>query len=375
MIETLQKTIIRLNKVAYPVVRTILFRQTAQEAHEKLIEMLVKADDSAMACGMAGMVHGLSFRQVPVKIGDVDLPHPFILAAGFVKGKGFQSEDEALAAVRAGENIIPGWKSVPKLVGVVEFGSFTRQPRMGNEGNVLWRDVKSRSTQNRVGLKNPGVHAAAEFLLKHVIDLPQVFGINIAVSPGAKHEQAVIDVKESILAFLKRGVVPNWFTLNVSCPNTEDDPSGNQTESLSRDLAQAAMDEIKEAGFTTPLWVKISPDLAELQYQILMRIFNDLGVKAVVATNTIGQPSPENAQVQAGVGGGKLYPHALKTAEILQEEKRSHDYSVDVIGCGGILDGDSYLAYKARGISVVQYWSALIYRGPLAAAIIESEYA
>jgi dihydroorotate dehydrogenase len=368
-----RKLVISANAVGYRLLRPLLFRQSAQEAHERLIALLQKTDNSVLACSLAELVHKLSFRKSSAKIGGVDLPHPFILAAGFVKGKGFKSEDDALAAVRAGENIIAGWKSVPKLLGLVEFGSFTRQPRIGNEGTVLWRDVKSRSTQNRIGLKNAGVHAAAEFLLKHVIDLPQVFGINIAVSPSVSHEQAVIDVKESILAFLKRGVVPNWFTLNLSCPNTEDDPSGNQTESLTRDLCQAALSEIGEAGFTTPLWVKIGPDLAESQYRILMRLFHDLGVKAVIATNTLGQATPDNAKLQAGVGGGRLYPHALKAAEFLQEEKQRCGYAVDVIGCGGVLDGDSYLAYKARGISVVQYWSALIYRGPLAAAIIESD--
>src|SRR5690606_28074553 len=114
-------------------------------------------------------------------------------------------------------------------VGLVEYGSFTRQARPGNIGTVMWRDAKTQSTQNRVGLKNPGVEAAATFLLKHVIDLPHTFGINIAVSPGVDNEQAIIDIRESFNAFLKRGVIPNWFTLNVSCPNTEDDPTGNQT--------------------------------------------------------------------------------------------------------------------------------------------------
>jgi dihydroorotate dehydrogenase len=369
----MRKLLLGVNDIAYKLLRPLLFQQSAQEAHERLVELLKKADSVDLACSAAEIVHSLSFRKTPVQIGGVDLPQPFILAAGFVKGAGFKTEEEAMAAVQAGENIIAGWKAVPKLLGVVEFGSFTRQPRIGNEGVVLWRDVKNKSTQNRIGLKNAGVHAASEFLLKHVIDLPQVFGINIAVSPGVSHEQAVIDVKESILAFLKRGVVPNWFTLNLSCPNTEDDPGGNQTENLTRDLCASALNEIAEAGFTTPLWVKIGPDLAESQYKILMRLFHELGVKAVVATNTLGQATPDNTAIQAGVGGGKLYAHALKTAEMLQEEKRCRGFAVDVVGCGGIMDGDSYLAYKARGISVVQYWSALIYRGPLAAAIIESE--
>ena len=96
-------------------------------------------------------------------------------------------------------------------------------------------------------------------------------------------------------------------------------------------------------------------------------------MKAIIATNTLGKPAPEQPVLQAGVGGGSLYSYALHAATICQQEKIYCNYPVDVIGCGGIMDGDSYLRYKARGINVVQYWSALVYRGPLAAAIIESE--
>ena len=81
-------------------------------------------------------------------------------------------------------NIIPGWRSMPLLVGAVEFGSFTRCPRLGNTGTVLWRDEPTHSTQNRIGLKNPGALASAEFFALHLEQLPPVFGINIAVSPG-----------------------------------------------------------------------------------------------------------------------------------------------------------------------------------------------
>lgn len=104
-----------------------------------------------------------------------------------------------------------------------------------------------------------------------------------------------------------------------------------------------------------------------------MRVFADVGVQAVIATNTLGRPVPGNPSLTAGVGGGRLQTHALNAASLLQREAEQNRYPVDVIGCGGILDGDSYLRYKARGIHVVQYWSALVYRGPLAAAIIESE--
>ena len=370
----IRRTFAQTNALAYRLLRPFLFRQKAQTAHENALALLTRTDASDAAVMLARIGRNLSQPGHQVQIGGCTLKSPFILAAGFVKGHGFASEDDALKAVQQGTNIIPGWKTMPRLVGLVEFGSFTRYPRTGNPGTVIWRDAATRSTQNRVGLKNPGAVAAAEFLQQHVIDLPHQFGINIAVSPGVDDDRTSQQhITESIAAFLQRGVVPNWFTLNISCPNTEDDPSGNQTEASTRHLCENARDQIQRCGYDVPLWVKLSPALAPQQYQILMRVFAETGVRAVIATNTHGQPVPSNPALPAGVGGGKLHAHALQAAEYLLQEIRLHAYPLDVIGCGGVLDGDSYLNYKARGLHVVQYWSALVYRGPLAAAIIESE--
>jgi len=269
-------------------------------------------------------------------------------------------------------NIIPGWRSVPKLLGVVEFGSFTRHPRLGNPGTVIWRDPRTHSTQNRVGLRNPGAEAAAAFLQRNITALPLVFGINIAASPGVDDdEQAAQEVAEAVHAFLRRSIAPNWFTLNVSCPNTEDDPEGQQTEATTRLLCREAQAQIAADGYSTPLWVKISPGLSAELYHILLRVFAEEGVRAVIATNTSGQPAPDGSGLQAGVGGGRLSAHSLQAADILLHEKAAQGYRVDVIGCGGIDTNEQYLKYKARGVQAVQYWSALVYRGPFAAALIE----
>ncbi|MGB1289359.1 MAG: hypothetical protein ACPG7F_22675, partial [Aggregatilineales bacterium] len=130
---------------------------------------------------------------------------------------------------------------------------------------------------------------------------------------------------------------------------------------------------IQQTGYQIPLFVKISPDLADEQYHILMKIFHETGVKAVIATNTLAQPTPDNASNMAGIGGGRLHQVALSAAIRLQQEKIQHGYTVDVIGCGGVIDAADYVRYKAHGIQMVQYWSGLVYRGPLAATLIESE--
>jgi dihydroorotate dehydrogenase len=243
-------------------------------------------------------------------------------------------------------------------------------------------------------------------------------------------------VLAALAAFIERGVYPTWFTLNLSCPNTEDDPTGHQTADQARQLCRAAVDYLSGAGarlaappvssfknstqmntdntdqkrfplkiksgtrmnadrrglkerFSSsesfshsmeagdgaeiPLWVKVGPNLSAEQYGGLMRVFAETGVRAVVATNTLPVPSPADSSTMAGVGGGRLHDQALKTAAALMQEKSAHGYAVDVIGCGGVLDGTTYHDFADLGVQAVQYWSALVYRGPFAAALIAHE--
>ena len=258
----------------------------------------------------------------------------------------------------------------------MEFGSFTRHPRLGNDGSVVWRHSSSRSTQNRVGLKNPGARAAARFLAQRKDQLPREYGINIAVSPAVDDaDQQAREVIESLEFFLDAGVFPNWFTLNLSCPNTDDDPLGYQLDAETRRLCGAFIRCLDSRELDIPLWVKLSPMLEATQYHSLIRIFHEVGVKAVIATNTLPRPNPEDPSQTAGVGGADLFEPALQAIQHLRAAALETGYAGDLIACGGILDGASWQAYRDLGVKAAQYWSALVYRGPLAAALIESELA
>lgn len=370
---------LRANSTGYRALRGLMFpRVSAQDAHERLTVMLRRADDQRLLLPLFDLARSIALTEHPVTVGDLALSSPLILAAGLVKGDGFESEAAALDAVARGANIIPGWRSVPRLVGLVEFGSFTRWPRLGNPGTVVWRDVATQSTQNRVGLRNPGVQAAASFFAARHGELPTQFGINIAVSPGVEDAaQQQDEVLAGLAAFTERGVYPAWFTLNLSCPNTEDDPHGNQSAELAQQLAGAAVAYLAEsreaAGRDLPLWVKVGPELGEAQYRALLHACEDAGVAAIIATNTRAMPTPDDHSLTAGVGGGKLHAHALAAATVLLEEKFLRASPVAVIGCGGVIDGDTYREFAERGTAAVQYWSALVFRGPLAAALIAAE--
>ncbi len=361
---------IRLIDRAYQTILPLTLHTEAQTAHDQFIAGLRWADGNPLARWAASQLGARTLPNAPVTVGGVELPYPLVLSAGLVKGDGFDDEGAALAAVDAGRNIIPGWRTMPLIAGPVEFGSYTRYPRVGNLGTVLWRRPDTRSTQNRVGLKNPGAAAAARFLAQHAADLPPVYGINIAVSPGVDElAQEREEITAALACFQEVGVRPSWVTLNLSCPNTEDDPAGNQTEAKARDLCGALVHQL--AG-DAPLWVKISPGLSDVQYAGLMAGFGAVGVAAVVATNTLPELTPDGRH-RGGTGGGDLHAAAVSAVRALDAARKKGGYKVAVIGCGGVLDGKSYRAQCATGADALMYYSALIYRGPTAGAIIYRE--
>ena len=347
-------------------------RSDPQRAHDRTVALMRRADSSGPAISLARWANRAALPHRPTQVGRVRLPHPIILAAGMVKGDGFVGEPAALAAVERQRNIVPGWRSMPALVGAVEFGSFTRHPRLGNSGRTVWRFDATRSMQNRIGLRNPGARAAAAHLRSHADALPHTWGVNLATSPGLTDpERSRHEIEEAAALFadalgsIERG--PSWLTLNLSCPNTEDDPHGTQSAELAQALCGALT-----ASHSLPLWAKIGPDLSETQLHGLVAAFAQTGVAAVVATNTWAQPAPDAAH-SAGASGARLRPLALATVSRLTRAIQENGATLDIVACGGVLDGADLLAFEAAGARAAMVYSALVFRGPLAAALILRE--
>ena len=360
-----------LYELAWRPAAALIRRTDAQVAHGRTLAMLRRADGLALLGPLARLANRVAFPDQPTDVGGVRLPHPIVIAAGLVKGEGFRSEDAALAAVDRRRNVVAGWRSLPALVGAVEFGSYTRHPRLGNPGRVVWRDHATRSMQNRIGLRNPGARAAAAHLRAHADALPPVWGVNLAVSPGladlAESEREIHEAASFFAEAFPGAAGPAWLTLNLSCPNTEDDPRGRQSGELAERLCGAL------AGVTRlPLWVKVGPDLSDEQLRSLLAACSASGVRAVVATNTWARPAPTDGGT-AGLSGARLRPLALDTVRRLSAIVAETQAGLDIVACGGILDGGDLLAFEAAGARAAMLYSALVFRGPLAGALILRE--
>jgi dihydroorotate dehydrogenase len=170
-------------------------------------------------------------------------------------------------------------------------------------------------------------------------------------------------------AAYRSGRAPGWYTLNLSCPNTEDDPGAHQTRARAMRLAGTLVERV-----TAPVWVKIGPDLGDDQLRSLVDAFTAAGVRAVVATNTLARPAPGGGE-SAGVSGAPLREHALRTVGALRGAIEAAGSGLDVIACGGILRGADLMSFQAAGARAAMLYSALVFRGPLAPALILREAA
>lgn len=363
---------LELYELAWRPAAALIARTDPMTAHDRTVSMMRTLDGVSPLLGAARRLRATAFPKRPTRVGGVDLPYPLILAAGLVKGDGFSREEEALAAVRSGQDIVPGWRSAPALVGPVEFGSYTRHPRLGNSGRVLWRDSAAGWMQNRVGLRNPGARAASAHLARHAADLPAVWGLNLAVSPGvfdaAQSRDEIVEAAgffRDAFAGLEAG--PSWLTLNLSCPNTEDDPRGVASAELARVLCGALVETVE-----VPVWAKIGPDLSDEQLAGLVVAFAGTGVRAVVATNTLARPVPAGHGL-AGVSGSRLRPSALDVVARLNRTIDVSGLPLDIIASGGILEGADLRAFRAAGARAAMLYTAMVLRGPLAAALILRE--
>ena len=351
---------------------------SVQRAHEDAIKMMAWLDKRLWVTAVLAMMQETALPKELTSIGGVDSDYAMWLAAGWVKGLGFATNEEAMEAVNSQVNIIPGYRSMPQILNhPVMFGSYTPDTRVGNapeEGVVVWR-YQDGSLQNRVGLTNPGAEAAAEFMAINRERMPKVFGVNIAVSPGVESvEQQVREVVAAFQAFIGRGIYPSVFELNLSCPNTEDDPRGNQTTELIEVLVGGVVRYLQSVVGQTkseiPLWVKIGPDLEKDQYKLILSELEELGVKGITATNTVPVPTPDKSGRMAGMSGRFLHKRAVEVCHILMEEKREKGYGIDIVGVGGILTPADLKRFKDVGIKAWQYASALVFGGPFVASAI-----
>lgn len=270
-------------------------------------------------------------------------PSPFGVAAGFDK------------------NAI-GVRGLSALgFGHVEVGTVTAIPQDGNPKPRLFRLVPDRAVINRMGFNNAGAEAAERRLQKLRRRRPRaIIGVNIGKSRVVEVDQATADY---VASATRLAPLADYLAVNVSSPNTPGLRGLQAVETLAP-LLQA----VKAAAGATPLLVKIAPDLPDDEVAAIAAMAVAEGLAGIIATNTTisreGLRTDAAVVQAAGAGGLSGAPLRERSLEVLHIVRAAVPADFCVISVGGIETADDVRARLAAGATLVQGYTAFLYRGP-----------
>ncbi|AAT89318.1 dihydroorotate dehydrogenase 2 [Leifsonia xyli subsp. xyli] len=246
--------------------------------------------------------------------------------------------------------------------GHVEVGTITARPQPGNDKPRLFRLLPDRAVINRMGFNNHGAGAAANRLLRvRRARRRPVLGVNISKSRAVAVEDATADYLISARALAP---VADYLVVNVSSPNTPGLRGLQEREALAPLLSA-----VKAASGKKPLLVKIAPDLTDEQIVAVARLAVELGLAGIIATNTTiardGLSSDPAVVEAAGAGGLSGAPLAARSLEVLTLIRANVPPSLCVISVGGVETAQDVQRRLDAGATLVQGYTAFLYRGPL----------
>jgi dihydroorotate dehydrogenase len=320
--------------------RAVLMRMDPEAAHHSAMTVIRALGATPLAAPL-----GSAMRRgaTPRTVMGIRFPTPFGLAAGFDK------------------NAV-GVRGLGALgFGHVEIGTVTAHPQPGNPKPRLFRLPVDGALVNRMGFNNEGAVAVAERLaaLRRRGGVP-VVGVNIGKSRITAVEDATEDYRRSarLLAPLA-----DYLVVNVSSPNT---PGLRGLQEL--DLLEPLLAAVLAEAGTTPLLVKIAPDLEDEAVRHIAELTTRLGLAGVVATNTTigrGGLRTDAAAVEAmGAGGLSGPPLAARALEVLRLLREVLPADRCIISVGGVAGRADVRARLEAGADLVQGYTAFLYRGP-----------
>ena len=243
--------------------------------------------------------------------------------------------------------------------GHVEIGTVTPRAQPGNPKPRLFRLPKNRALINRMGFNNEGADVVAErirTLRNSGVPLP-VIGINIGKNKDTSAQDAASDYE---LAATKLAPLADYLVINVSSPNTAGLRDLQQVDAL-RPILTAVL---KVSG-STPVLLKIAPDLATSDIEAVTALVNELNLAGMVATNTTISRSNLIAEANTGELGGLSGPMLQERAlEVLELIRAGLDTDKTVISVGGVFTRSDLKQRIDLGADLVQGYTGFVYGGP-----------
>ncbi|WP_041369566.1 quinone-dependent dihydroorotate dehydrogenase [Methylocella silvestris] len=272
-------------------------------------------------------------------------PNPVGLAAGFDKNA------EAVDAILA------------LGFGFAEVGTITPLPQPGNARPRLFRLTADEAVINRFGFNSEGAAAVRARLAKRGVRRAGVLGVNVGANKDSADRTA-----DYVRAIAQLAAPADYLTVNISSPNTPGLRDLQHAAALDDLLARIldARDELISACGRKPVLLKIAPDLTLDELDAIIVCARRRAIDGLIVSNTtLSRPSGLReaalAREQGGLSGRPLFD--LSTRMLAAAFLRAEG-AFPLVGAGGVDSAERAFAKIEAGASLVQLYSALVFKGP-----------
>lgn len=295
----------------------------------------------ALNMGLTPQPGPITSARLRTSVAGLDLLNPVGLAAGFDKNA------EAITPLsQAG-------------FGFIEVGAATPLPQPGNPKPRLFRLTEDAGAINRFGFNNDGMEAIAARIASARKATP--VGINLGANKTSSDRAADF---ATVMSCMQQHV--DFATVNVSSPNTE-----RLRDLQGADALAALLEGVMRERGDTPVFLKIAPDLTDVEIADIAAVAQNARIDAIIATNTTLDRSGLHGPHKSESGGLSGQPLFKKSTRVLA--KLSTHTDLPVIGVGGVASGAQAYAKIRAGACAVQLYTGLVYGGLSLAGKIATE--
>ena len=353
-----------MSALPYSLLRPLLFALDAEAVHDHTMAMLAATQHSVLR-----QLYSQARVNDPVRLCGLSFPNRIGLAAGLDKNA----------------RCIDAWQAMG--FGFVEVGTVTPLAQPGNPKPRMFRLPQAQALINRLGFNNQGLESflnnVSRATFRQHSEQPMLLGLNIGKNAATPIERANDDYLTCLNAVYPHA---DYVTVNISSPNTKN-LRQLQTDEAFTSLLQMLQQRRRELadmlGKQVPVFIKIAPDLDDLQLQQVCDSLRSVCMQGeevtdqawgVIATNTTLSRDAVHGLAHGDQAGGLSgAPVREASNRVIRHLRRELGAGFPIIGVGGVMTAADALEKIQSGADLVQIYTGLIYAGP--ALITESALA
>jgi len=246
--------------------------------------------------------------------------------------------------------------------GFHQVGTVTLDAYEGNPQPWLHRLQKTKSIVVYFGLKNIGATKIINKLKNKNRQIPMSISVGKTNSPKTvKTAAGVKDYYDCLKCFVD-AEVGDFYTINISCPNT----FGGEPFTNERDL-NVLLKKLSTIKTEKPVFIKMPINLSWREFDELLKIAVKYKVSGVIIGNLNKDKKDPTVtdKIPAGLKGSLSgRPTWRLSNALISKTYQKYGQKLTIVGVGGVFSGADAYEKIRRGATLVQLITGMIFEGP-----------